>query len=139
MGQFTNVVKTDILNYYFVATAHALVGGGVGTTYQCRLYTTAWTDAAAGTEQTEGGYAAQTFAFDSAVVSGNGYMVDNTALISFGPATGAWAQTTYFAVWNEEGTPEYLAWAALTTPRTLATDDKLEFAAGALVVSLDTA
>jgi hypothetical protein len=61
---------------------------------------------------------------------------ENTNVIAFATASGDWAQATHFGLWDAITTGNFLGGAALTTPRTVASGDDAEFAAGALDVSI---
>ena len=97
-------------------------------------------DASAGTELTgAGGYARQQVTFGAPETdTGNVRKISNTGVLTFGPATGAdWAEAVGFGIFDALTLGNLLYWDSLTTPKTVQVGDKLEFAAGALVVKED--
>jgi hypothetical protein len=87
-------------------------------------------DATAGTQVSGGSYARQTIAFDAAA-SGQ---IANNAAISF---TGMPAVTVVgIELYDNAGTPKRLAYGALTTSRTITAGDTVQFASGAITLSL---
>lgn len=111
----------------------ALVGTAsysVTTPIKLALMTANGTDSAAGTEVTGGSYARQTIAFDAAA-SGS---ISNNAVINF---TGMPAATVVgIEVYDSAGTPKRLAYGALTANKTVASGDTVQFAIGAITLSL---
>jgi hypothetical protein len=114
----------------------SLVGNAsytVTTPIKLRLMTVNGTNTSAGTEVTGGSYASQNITFSSAgsILTET---LQNNAAISFAsmPAT----TVTGIELWDSSGTPKRLAWGPLTTNRTTASGDTLQFAINSIVVSL---
>ena len=111
----------------------ALVGTtpySVTTPIKLALVTANGSDSAAGTEVTGGSYARQTIAFDAAS-SGS---IDNNAAISF---TGMPACTVVgIEIYDSAGSPKRLAYGPLTASRTVTAGDTVQFASGAITLSL---
>lgn len=85
------------------------------------------------TELTTGtapGYVRQTVTFDTATTG----TCRNTNAPTF-TATGAWPTVNYIGVFDHLG--NLLFWGALTTSKTLAANDQLQFAANNITLSLD--
>lgn len=88
-----------------------------------------------GTELTTGtaaGYARQTVTFNTATTG----TCQNTNTPTF-TATGAWPTVNYIGVYDALTVGNLLFWGALTTSKTLATNDQLQFAANNISISLD--
>jgi hypothetical protein len=111
----------------------ALVGTSsytVTTPIKLALVTANGSDSAAGTEVTGGSYARQTIAFDAA----SGGSIDNNAAISF---TGMPACTVVgIEFYDSAGSPKRLAYGPLTASRTVTSGDTVQFASGAIILSL---
>lgn len=111
----------------------ALVGTSsysVTTPIKLALVTANGNDASAGTEVTGGSYVRQTIAFTTA----SGGSIANSASISF---TGMPAVTVVgIEIYDSAGSPKRLAYGALTTSRTVTAGDTVQFASGAITLSL---
>ena len=111
----------------------ALVGTSsysVTTPIKLALVTANGSDSAAGTEVTGGSYARQTIAFDAA----SGGSIDNNAAISF---TGMPACTVVgIEIYDSAGSAKRLAYGPLTASRTVTAGDTVQFASGAITLSL---
>ena len=111
----------------------ALVGTAaysVTTPIKIALVTANGNDATAGTEVTGGSYARQTIAFDAA----SGGKISNNAAISF---TGMPSVTVVgIELYDSAGTPKRLAYGPLTNTRTVTSGDTVQFASGAVELSL---
>jgi hypothetical protein len=113
----------------------AMVGNAsytVTTPIKLRLMTANGTNAAAGTEVTGGSYVSQNITFSSAGSITTETLQNNVAVSFTMPAT----TVTGIELWDSAGTPKRLAWGALTTNRTTASGDTLQFAINSIVVSL---
>lgn len=111
----------------------ALVGTSaysVTTPIKLALMTANGSDSAPGTEVTGGSYARQTITFSSAT-SGS---IANASAISF---TGMPACTVVgIEIWDNAGSPKRLAYGPLTTSRTVADGDTVQFASSSIALSL---
>lgn len=111
----------------------ALVGTdtySVTTPIKLALMTANGSDSAAGTEVTGGSYARQTIAFDAA----SGGSIDNNAAISF---TGMPSCTVVgIEIYDSAGSAKRLAYGPLTASRTVTSGDTVQFASGAITLSL---
>lgn len=96
------------------------------------LYTSAPSDAGGGTEVSGGSYARTAGAF---TVTGN--TAANNANIEFPTATASWGTVTHMAIFDASTGGNMLAWSALTSSKTVDTNDLLRFSTGQLTVSLD--
>ena len=111
----------------------ALVGTSsysVTTPIKLALVTANGSDSAAGTEVTGGSYARQTIAFDAA----SGGSIDNNAAISFTDMPSC--TVVGIEIYDSAGSAKRLAYGALTASRTVTSGDTVQFASGAITLSL---
>jgi len=127
-GSFTDYLEDKILKHVFTNTAYTSP-----TTVYVGLFTAAPTDAGGGTEITGNGYTRKSAAF---TVSGTGTLAANTSAIEFDAATGSWGTVVAMAVFDASTTGNMLAWADLTTSKTIATGDVLRIPATSLAITL---
>jgi len=107
-------------------------------TYKMALYTVTPTETTSGTEvSTEGtGYSRQTISFGAATGSGTTpSKVTNDVMVTFGPASSNWGTVTGMAIFDDLG--HMLVYGTLEASQTVATGNKVEFAVGAVEISLD--
>lgn len=120
-----NTIENQLLDALVGTTAYS-----VTTPIKLALMTSNGNDSTPGTEVTGGSYARQTIAFDAAA-SGQ---IANNAVINF---TGMPAATVVgIEIYDSAGTPKRLAYGALTANKTTASGDTLQFAIGAITLSL---
>jgi hypothetical protein len=120
-----DLIENQLLDALVGTTAYT-----VTTPIKLALVTANGSDSAAGTEVTGGSYARQTIAFDAAS-SGE---IENNAAISF---TGMPAVTVVgIEFYDNAGSPKRLAYGALTASRTVTAGDTVQFAIGAITLSL---
>jgi hypothetical protein len=101
------------------------------TNIQVALFSTACSDAAAGTELTGGSYARVTCnGWDTA----SGGASANTAAITFPQATGDWSAATHAALYDSAG-PTYMMWLDVND-LTVLNGEYGRFIAGALDITL---
>lgn len=80
------------------------------------------------------GYSRQSVTFDAP----SGGATENTAQLTFGPATGAgWGSVTHVSIWDASTAGNCLYKGPLSSPVTINAGDSLVFAAGNLDVSID--
>lgn len=115
----------------FGATAYSIPG-----TYYVALFTAAPDDTGGGTEVTGGSYA-------RAAVTNNvtnfpaptGGVSTNGTAITFAQATASWGTVTHFGIFDASTSGNLIVWGALTTPKTVANNDTVSFAASQLSVT----
>ncbi len=129
-GSFSDYLEDKLLRHVFTNTSYTSP-----TTIYVALYTVAPTDAGGGTEvsTTSTGYARQTGAFS---VSGTGTTATNSAAIEYPTATSNWGTIVAVGLFDAASTGNLLAWADLTTNRTIGSGDIFRIPAGSLTVSL---
>ena len=127
-GSFTDYLEDKILKHVFTNVAYTSP-----TTVYVGLFTVAPTDVGGGTEVSGSGYARKSAAF---TVSGTGTLATNSAAIEFDAATGSWGTIVAVAIFDALTTGNMLAFADLTTNKTIATGDVLRIPAGDLDITL---
>lgn len=120
-----NIIENELLDALVGTAAYT-----VTTPIKLALVTVNGSDATAGTEVTGGSYARQTITFTSAT----GGQIENNAAISF---TGMPAVTVVgIELYDSAGSPKRLAYGALTASRVITAGDTVQFASGAITLSL---
>ena len=124
---FSNTYETNVLTWTFT-------NGSVTrpTAWYLGLFTAAPGEAGGGTEISGGAYAREAVTFS---VSGD--TATNAAAIEFPVATADWGTITHVAVFDASTGGDQIAYASLTTSKTIATGDVLRVPAGDLDVTLD--
>lgn len=135
---FTNFLAAELLDHLFTDTAYT-----PATTLYIGLSSTTPTEAGGNiTEPTTGSYArvAVVAANMGAATSADPSVKSNTAVLTFPQATADWvagANLTHWVLFDAITTGNALAFAALTTPRAVLTNDTVSFAVGDFSLSLD--
>ena len=120
-----DTIENQLLDALVGTSTYSVTG-----TIKLRLMTANGSDASAGTEVTGGSYVAQTITFTTAT---SGAIENNTA-ISF---TGMPAVTVVgIEIYDSAGSPKRLLYGALTSPRTVTAGDTVQFASGAIDITL---
>lgn len=135
---FSNAIEVELLDHIlgdgsFDSPSETWVG----------LFTTACTDASAGTECSGTGYVRKQIAageWDPAA-SGSPSTKKNSAVITFATAgSGGWGTVTHFAIFDDVSDStgsNYLMYGSLTDSKTITEGDTASFAIDAITVSLD--
>ena len=126
MAAMSDFLENAILNDW-------LLGGSARTrptSLTVRLYTSATDDASGGTEVSGGAYAATAVTFGAA----SGGAASNSADVTFPTATGSWGTVTHVAVYDNSG--NRLFHGALTTSKTVTTNDVFKIPSGSLTITL---
>ena len=125
---FSDYLENAILN----ATLRGVAYTSPATVYVA-LFTSDPTDAATGTEVSGGAYARQAITFGAPSAG----TCSNSADVLFPIATAAWGTVTHIGIFDAASGGNLLYSAALTTSKTIAADDQLKLATGAVTVTLD--
>jgi len=96
------------------------------------LYTSDPTDANTGTEVTGGSYQRQQITFGAP----NDGMVSNSNEILFPVATANWGTVTHIGILDAATGGNLLFYGAVTTPKTISTNDQLKINAGDISITL---
>lgn len=126
---FSNFLETELLDHVFTNSAYT-----APSTLYLSLHTANPDEDGSGTEVSTTGtaYARQTVTF---TVSGNTATTD--AAVEFPTATANFGTVSHVAVWDASTAGNMLAYAALTTSKTIETGDVLRVPAGDLDITLD--
>jgi hypothetical protein len=126
---FSNHLETEILDHVFGGNAYTAPG-----TLYLALHTANPDEDASGAEVSTSGtaYARQTVTF---TVSGNTATTD--AAVEYATATDDFGTVTHVGVWDAETSGNLLAYAALTSSKTIETGDVFRVPTGDLDITLD--
>jgi hypothetical protein len=131
MSSFTDYTENLVLNYLFTTNSATRP-----TAWYVGLFTAAPSDTGGGTEVTGNGYAR--VATGTITVSGTSpTTATNAAAIEFAAASGGnWGAIGWAAIFDADTGGNMIAWAALSTSRTINDGDVLRIPAGDLDVTL---
>ena len=124
---FSIYLETEILDHVFGGNAYT-----APSTLYLALFTTDNTDTGGGTEVSGGAYARQSVAF---TVSGN--TASNSADVEYPTATANYGTVVAVAVMDAETGGNQLAYAGLSSDKTIETGDVFRVPAGDLDITLD--
>ena len=125
---FTNFLETEILDHVFAGAAYT----APSTKYLALFTAVADGEAGSVTEVTGGGYARQTVAFTT---SGN--TTSNNAAVEFPTATANYGTVTHVAVFDASTSGNMMAYAALSSNKTIETGDVFRVPSGDLDITLN--
>lgn len=135
MSGFTSALEQDLLDHVFGKATYT-----APTNWYVGLYTVSPTadDGSGATEVTGGAYVrVSTASADwNAATAADPSVIDNANAITFATATANWGTVNGFGLWTTSTGGTVQMFADLTTPKAVGTDDKAEFAAGALDMKL---
>lgn len=126
---FSNHLETEILDHVFGGNAYTAPG-----TLYLALHTANPDEDGSGTEVSTSGtaYARQTVAF---TVSGN--TATTSGAVEYATATANFGTVSHVGVWDASTAGNLLAYAALTSSKTIETGDVFRVPAGDLDITLD--
>jgi hypothetical protein len=124
---FSNTYETIVLKWTFTTDSATRP-----TAWYIGLFTSDPGEASGGTEISGGAYVRK-----AATFSVTGDTATNTAAIEFDVATASWGTITHIAVFDASTGGNQIAYAALTTSKTIDTGDVLRIPAGDLDITLD--
>jgi hypothetical protein len=129
MAGFSDYLEDKVLDHVFGGTSYT-----APTTLYVALYTVAPDDTGGGTEVTGGAYARQTGTF---TVSGTSpTTASNSAAIEYPTATADYGTVVAVGILDASSGGNLLAYADLTTSKTVSTGDVFRFDAGDLDITL---
>ena len=123
----SNTFETDVLEWLFTGTSVTRP-----TAWYVGLFTTDPTEAGTGTEVSGGSYARE-----AATFSVTGDTATTTAAIEWSAATADWGTITHIAVHDALTGGNQIAYAELTSAKTIGTGDILRIPTGELTITLD--
>lgn len=130
MAGLSNYAEDLVLDWLFTAASATRP-----TSWYVALYTVAPGEGGGGTEVSGGSYARQSVSF---TVSGTApTQAANSAAVEFPTATASWGTVVAAAIYDASTAGNMLAFANLTTSKTIDSGDVLRFNASTLVVTLD--
>ena len=129
---FSNSLETDVLTYFFT-TASAPTRP---TAWYLGLHLSDPGETGSGAELSGDAYARQ--AINSMTVSGtNPTKAENAGAIEFPTATGDWGEVAYVSIWTADTSGTMLAYASLSSNKTVSTGDVLRIPAGDLDINME--
>lgn len=128
MSSMTDYTESTIINLLLRNTAYT----PVATTYAALFTANPGGDAPSTGEVSAGWYARQSIAWNA---PSNG-VTSNANTITFPQVTGAGVTITHLVIYDAATGGNALFYAPLTSSKTLAIDDAISFAAGAITVTL---
>lgn len=124
---FTDYLENKLVAHTFSNTAYTSP-----STVYVALYTVAPTDSTTGTEVSGGGYARQSAAFTT-----TGNAATNASAIEYPTATGNYGTVVAVAILDASSSGNMLAYATLSSSKTISTGDVFRIPAGDLDITLD--
>lgn len=124
---FTDYLENKVLDFVFSGGSFSQPG-----TKYLALYTVAPTDSTTGTEVTGGGYARQTVTLTT-----SGSDTTNSGAVEYPTATAGYGTVVAVAILDASSGGNMLAYASLTSSKTIATGDVFRIPAGDLDISLN--
>jgi len=130
MSSFNDYTESLVLNWLFTTNSATRP-----TAWYVGLFTSAPSDTGGGTEVSGSAYARK--ATGTITVSGTATTATNSAAIEFAAASGGdWGAIGWAAVFDASSGGNMLAWAPLTTSRTINDGDVFRIPAGSLTITL---
>jgi len=128
MSGFTDYLEDALLKHVFTNTSYTSP-----TTVYAALFTVAPSDTGGGTEVSGGAYARQSMAFS---VSGTGTLATNSAAVEYPTATADYGTVVAVGIFDASTSGNLLAYANLTTSKTVSSGDVFRFNAGDVDITL---
>jgi len=129
----SDFLENKLLDHVLGATSYTAPG-----TIYTALFTAAPSDTGGGTEVTGGSYARVGKTNNGTnFPAASGGSKSNGTDIDFGTATANWGTVTHVGIFDAASAGNLLFWGALTTTRTVNTNDSFKFLATKLVFALD--
>lgn len=130
MAGLTNYGENLVLTWTFTTSSATRP-----TSWYVALYTVAPGEAGGGTELSGSGYSRQSATF---TVSGTApTTASNSAAVEFPEATGSWGTIVAAGIFDAASSGNLIAFANLTTSKTIDTGDVLRFNTGEIDITLD--
>ena len=130
MASFTDYTENLVLNWLLTTNSATRP-----TAWYVALFTAAPSDTGGGTEVSGNGYTRT--ATGTMTVTGTATTASNAAAIEFAAASGGnWGTITHAAIMDASTAGNMLAWAPLTTARTINDGDVFRIPASSLTVTL---
>jgi len=132
-GSFSDFLELELLDHVFGNAAYS-----TPATLHVALFTAAPSDTGGGTEVSGGSYArvAVTNNATNFPAASGGAKANGTA-VTFPTATASWGTVVAFGIFDASSGGNLLAWATLTTNKTIGSGDTASFPVGDIDVTLD--
>jgi hypothetical protein len=126
---FTNFLETEILDHVFAGSAYT-----APSTHYLALFTAAPGESGGGTEVSTSGtaYARQSVAFTT-----TGNTTSNSAAVEYATATASMGTVSHVGVFDAATGGNMMAYATLTSPKSIDTGDVFRVPTGDLDITLD--
>ena len=124
---FSNYLETKILDHVFGGTAYTAPG-----TLYLALFTAAPGEAGGGTEVSGTAYTRKSVAFTT-----SGDTTSNTAAVEFDTAGSSWGTVTHVGIFDASSAGNLMAYAALSSSKTIESGDVFRVPAGDLDITLN--
>ena len=124
---FSNYLETEILDHVFGGAAYT-----APATHYLALYTATPGETGGGTEVTGGAYVRKAVAFTT-----TGNTTSNTAAVEYPTATANYGTVTSVGVFDASTSGNLMAYAALSSSKTIETGDVFRVPAADLDITLD--
>jgi len=124
---FSNFLETEILDHVFAGAAYT-----APATLYLALYTAAPGETGGGTEVSGGAYARQSVAFTT-----TGNTTSNSAAVEYPTATASFGTVTHVGVFDALTSGNLMAYATLSSSKTIDTGDVFRVPTGDLDITLD--
>lgn len=128
MAEFSNYLENKLLDHVLRNVSYSSP-----TTTYVGLFTAAPTDTTSGTEVSGGSYARQILS----VTTASAGIVTSSGDITFPQATANWGTISHIGVLDALTGGNLLMYTALTTSKTIESEDILKISSGNLTVTLD--
>lgn len=134
-GSFSDFLEAELLDHVFGDSAYTAPG-----TLYIALFTAAPSDSGGGTEVTGGSYARvavtnNTTNWPNATGTSPTSKANGT-VITFPTATANWGTVVAFGIFDASSGGNLIAWADLTTNKTINSSDTASFGVGSLTITL---
>jgi hypothetical protein len=126
---FSNYLETELLDHVFTNSAYT-----APSTLYLALHTASPDEDGSGTEVSTSGTA---YAREAVTFSVTGNTATTSAAVEYATATANFGTVTHVGVWDASTAGNLIAYAALTTSKTIETGDVFRVPAGDLDITLD--
>lgn len=132
-GSFSDFLELELLDHVFGAAAYT-----APDTLHVALFTVAPSDTGGGTEVSGGGYARVAVTNNPTnFPAASGGAKANGTDVTFPTATASWGTVVAFGIFDASSGGNLLAWATLTTNKTIGSGDTASFPIGDIDITLD--
>lgn len=132
-GSFSDFLELELLDHVFGNAAYTAPG-----TLHIALFTATPSDTGGGTEVTGGSYARVAVTNNSTnFPAASGGAKSNGTAVTFPTATASWGTVVAFGIFDAGSGGNLLAWATLTTSKTISSGDTASFPIGDIDITLD--